>query len=89
MTNKPKLLWIADFAAMTGFGRVSGAILPRIKEKYDITVLACNWHGDPTPEQKDFRMFPAANRFQQAPFGEDRIREIVEREQPDIVFYVE
>jgi D-inositol-3-phosphate glycosyltransferase len=86
MTNKPKLLWIADFAAMTGFGRVSGAILPRIKEKYDITVLACNWHGDPTPEQKEFRMFPAANRFQQAPFGEDRIREIVEREQPDIVF---
>ena len=86
MTNKPKLLWVADFAAMTGFGRVSGAILPRIKEKYDITVLACNWHGDPTPEQKDFRMFPAANRFQQAPFGEERIREIVEREQPDIVF---
>ena len=86
MTNKPKLLWIADFAAMTGFGRVSGAILPRIKEKYDITVLACNWHGDPTPEQKEFRMFPAANRFQQAPFGEDRIREIVEREQPDIIF---
>ena len=86
MTNKPKLLWVADFAAMTGFGRVSGAILPRIKEKYDITVLACNWHGDPTPEQEDFRMFPAANRFQQAPFGEERIREIVEREQPDIVF---
>jgi glycosyltransferase involved in cell wall biosynthesis len=31
-------------------------------------------------------MFPAANRCQQAPFGEERIREIVEREQPDIVF---
>ena len=86
MTNKPKLLWVADFAAMTGFGRVSGAVLPRIKDKYDITVLACNWHGDPVDEQKDFRMFPASNRFQQAPFGEERIREIVEREQPDIVF---
>ena len=86
MTKKPKLLWVADFAAMTGFGRVSGAILPRIKDKYDITVLACNWHGDPVDEQKDFRMFPASNRFQQAPFGEERIREIVEREKPDIVF---
>jgi D-inositol-3-phosphate glycosyltransferase len=86
MTKKPKLLWIADFAAMTGFGRVSGAILPRIKDKYDITVLACNWHGDPVEEQKDFRMFPASNRFQQAPFGEERIREIVEREKPDVVF---
>jgi D-inositol-3-phosphate glycosyltransferase len=86
MTKKPKLLWIADFAAMTGFGRVSGAILPRIKDKYDITVLACNWHGDPVEEQKDFRMFPASNRFQQAPFGEERIREIVEKEKPDVVF---
>jgi D-inositol-3-phosphate glycosyltransferase len=86
MTKKPKLLWIADFAAMTGFGRVSGAILPRIKDKCDITVLACNWHGDPVEEQKDFRMFPASNRFQQAPFGEERIREIVEREKPDVVF---
>jgi D-inositol-3-phosphate glycosyltransferase len=86
MTKKPKLLWIADFAAMTGFGRVSGAILPRIKDKYDITVLACNWHGDPVEEQKDFRMFPASNRFQQAPFGEERIREIVEREKPNVVF---
>jgi hypothetical protein len=28
--KKPKLLWVADFAAMTGFGRVSGAILPRL-----------------------------------------------------------
>jgi D-inositol-3-phosphate glycosyltransferase len=86
MTKKPKLLWIADFAAMTGFGRVSGAILPRIKDKYDITVLACNWHGDPVEEQKDFRMYPASNRFQQAPFGEERIREIVEKEKPDVVF---
>ena len=86
MSKKPKVLWVADFAAMTGFGRVSGAILPRLKEQYEIVVLACNWHGDPVPEQQEFKMYPASNRFQQAPFGEDRIREIVEREQPDIVF---
>ena len=86
MDKKPKLLWVADFAAMTGFGRVSGAVLPRLKDKYDIVVLACNWHGDPVPEQKDFKMYPASNRFQHAPFGEQRIREVVEREQPDIVF---
>lgn len=86
MSKKPKVLWVADFAAMTGFGRVSGAILPRLKEDYEIVVLACNWHGDPTPEQKEFKMYPASNRFQQAPFGEDRLREIVERESPDIVF---
>jgi glycosyltransferase involved in cell wall biosynthesis len=84
--KKTKVLWVADFAAMTGFGRVSGAVLPRLKDGFEFVVLACNWHGDPTDEQKQFKMYPASNRFQQAPFGEDRIREIVEREQPDIVF---
>lgn len=86
MTKKPKVLWISDFAAMTGFGRVSGAILPRLKNNFEFVVLACNWHGDPCEEQKEFKMYPASNRFQQAPFGEQRIRELVEREQPDIVF---
>jgi glycosyltransferase involved in cell wall biosynthesis len=33
-------------------------------------------------------MYPSSNRFQQAPFGEERIREVVEREQPDIVFTI-
>jgi len=80
------VLWIADFAAMTGFGRVSGAVLPRLREGFEFVVLACNWHGDPVDEQKLFKMYPASNRFQQAPFGEDRIREIVEKERPDIVF---
>jgi glycosyltransferase involved in cell wall biosynthesis len=86
MTKKTKVLWVADFAAMTGFGRVSSGVLPRLKNDFEFVVLACNWHGDPTPEQEDFKMYPASNRFQQAPFGEQRIREIVEREQPDIVF---
>lgn len=86
MSKKTKVLWVADFAAMTGFGRVSGAVLPRLKDDFEFVVLACNWHGDPTPEQKDFKMYPASNRFQQAPFGENRIRELVEKEAPDIVF---
>ncbi len=83
--SKPKLLWVGDFIAMTGFGRVSGAILPRLQDQYEIVVLACNWHGDPDEEQKRFKIYPASNRFQQAPFGEERIREIIEREEPDVV----
>lgn len=85
MSKKPKLLWIGDFAAKTGFGRVSGALLPHLKNDYEIVVIGCNWHGDPTPEQEEFKIYPASNRFQQAPFGEDRILEIVEREEPDII----
>jgi len=83
--TKPKLLWVGDLAAKTGFGRVGGAVLPRLKDEYEIVVLACNWHGDPVDEQKLFKMYPASNRFQQEPFGVDRIREIVERETPDVI----
>ena len=88
MMKKPKLLWVADYPAKTGFGRVSGAMLPRLREQndFEIVVLGCNWHGDPCEEQKLFKMYPASNRFQQAPFGENRIREIVEREKPDLIF---
>lgn len=85
MSKKPKLLWCGDLVAMTGFGRVGGALLPRLRDEYEIVVLASNWHGDFCPEQKMFRMYPASNRIQQEPFGTERIREIVEREKPDIV----
>ena len=80
--TKPKLLWCGDIA-MTGFGRVTGALLPRLRDKYDIAVLGSNYHGDPCEEHSLYRVYPASNRFQQAPFGEERIREIVEKEQPD------
>jgi D-inositol-3-phosphate glycosyltransferase len=83
--TKPKLLWCGDLAAMTGFGRVGGALLPRLRDQYEIVVLASNWHGSPVPEQQMFRMHPASNRFQLDPFGVDRIREVVELEQPDII----
>lgn len=86
MPQKQKLLWIGDIIATTGFARVTENVLERLKNEYEIVVLGCNWHGDPDALQSEYKMYPATNRFQQAPFGEDRIREIVERENPDIVF---
>jgi glycosyltransferase involved in cell wall biosynthesis len=86
--KKPKLLWIGDVVAMTGFARVTHNVVERLADKYEVVILGCNWHGDPDPIQEKFKVYPATNRFQQAPFGEDRIREIVEREQPDIIFTI-
>ena len=86
--TKPKLLWVGDIVAMTGFARVTENVLSRLKDKYEIHVLGCNWHGDYTPLQEEYKMYPASNRFQQAPFGEDRIREIVENVKPDVVFTI-
>ena len=88
MTTKKKLLWCGDIVAMTGFARVTENVLERLRDKYEVVVLGNNWWGDPTPLQQFYKMYPSSNRFQQAPFGEQRIREIVEREKPDVVFSI-
>jgi glycosyltransferase involved in cell wall biosynthesis len=88
MTKKPKLLWVGDVIATTGFARVTHNVLDRLKDKYEIVILGCNWHGDPDPLQQTYRIYPASNRFQHGAFGEDRIREIVEIEKPDVVFTI-
>ena len=85
---KPKLLWCGDIVAMTGFARVTENVLQRISDNYDVVVLGHNWWGDPCEQQKLYKMYPSSNRFQQAPFGEDRLREVVEKEKPDIVFTI-
>lgn len=88
MSEKPKLLWVGDIVAMTGFSRVTENVLARIKDRYDIYVLGCNWHGDPSPLQAEYQMFPASNAYQTAPFGEARIREITEHVKPDVIFTI-
>ena len=88
MNKKPKLLWIGDIVAKTGFARVTENVLPFIKDDFDITVLGNNWWGDPSPLQKIYTMYPSSNRFQTAPFGEERIREIVMKIEPDIIFTI-
>jgi len=88
MSKKPKLLWCGDIVAMTGFARVTENVLQHLTDGFEIIVLGNNWWGDPHPLQEKYRMYPSSNRFQTAPFGEQRIREIVEREQPDVVFSI-
>ena len=88
MSKKTKILWCGDIVAMTGFARVTENVIYRLKDDFEIVVLGHNWWGDPCDQQKDFKMYPSSNRFQTAPFGEQRIREIVEKEEPDIVFSI-
>ena len=88
MSKKTKVLWCGDIVAMTGFSRVTENVIYRLKDDFEIVVLGNNWWGDPCDQQKDFKMYPSSNRFQTAPFGEQRIREVVEKEKPDIVFTI-
>ena len=73
---------------MTGFARVTENVISRLKDEFDIVVLGHNYWGDPHPLCAEYKIYPSSNRFQTAPFGEQRIREIVEREAPDIVFTI-
>jgi glycosyltransferase involved in cell wall biosynthesis len=88
MTTKKKLLWCGDIVAMTGFARVTENVLERLRDDYEIVVLGHNWWGDPTPLQEFYKMYPSSNRYQTAPFGEQRIREVVEKEKPDVIFTI-
>lgn len=88
MSKKAKLLWCGDIVAMTGFARVTENVISRLKDNFEIVVLGNNWWGDPTPLQKEYKMYPSSNRHQTAPFGEQRIREVIELEQPDVVFTI-
>ena len=84
--SKPKILWSGDIVARTGFARVTENLITRLKDKYEIIVLGNNWWGDPNEFQKDFQMFPSSNRFAQEPFGVQRIREVAQAVQPEIIF---
>jgi len=88
VTKKTKILWCGDIVAMTGFARVTENVITRLKDDFEIVVLGHNWWGDPCEQQNEFKIYPSSNRFQTAPFGEQRIREVVEREKPDIVFTI-
>ena len=46
MSDKPKILWSADAVAKTGFARVTENLITRLKDQYEIVVLANNWWGD-------------------------------------------
>ena len=84
--KKTKILWSGDLVAMTGFARVTHNLITRLKDKYEIVVLANNWWGDPEPICQEFKVYPSSNRFQTEPFGVQRIREITEKESPDLIF---
>ena len=88
MSKKPKVLWCGDIVAMTGFARVTENVISRLDDNFEIVVLGNNWWGDPTPLQERYKMYPSSNRFQTEPFGVERIRQVVEKEQPDIVFTI-
>jgi hypothetical protein len=81
---KKKLLWIGDCAIPSGFGRVSESILTRIKDEYEVHVMAINYFGQ--PHEFDFTLYPAAKKGGKAdPYGFKYLEELFKEVKPDIV----
>jgi len=80
-----KILYCGDAFVETGFGRVAQYLLPALAKEHDVTVLAVNHHGDPHPEAKNYKVFPAI-LYGNDPFGSHRIASIIQAVQPDLVW---
>lgn len=84
--NKPRLLLVGDFAKHSGFARVNESLAWHLRDRWDIAVLGVNYHGDYTPHQRHYRLYPAW--IGGDAHGHGRIAKIVEYEQPDVVLVV-
>ena len=83
MSEKPRLLLIADWGAPTGFARLTNNLLPYFLEAFDVSLCAINWFGD-------LHGLPPCALFRAAlggdPYGVGRYRDLVTVLHPDAVF---
>ena len=81
-----KILIISDFCCTTGFATVGQNVAKYLKPKYEIDVLALNYHGDPHPLQKSFNIFPAT--LQGDMYGINRVANIVASNDYKMIFMI-
>lgn len=77
-----KVLWIGDDACGSGFSRATSKVLEHMAPRWQRAVLGVNYRGD--PHDRPYPLYPAW-----VPGGDilgvARVREIMNREQPDLV----
>lgn len=81
---REKLLAVGDAVAHTGFARVLGNVLERLRHRFEIHQLGVNYDGDPHPHP--WPIYPARNGGDV--FGVGRLRPLLERLQPRAVLLV-
>lgn len=76
---KPRLLWIGDAVAHTGFARVTHAVCERLRQWWDLSVVGVNYFGD--PHEYPYPIYPA--RLGGDMWGLGRFRDLLPELQPD------
>lgn len=80
--TKPRLLWIGDAVAATGFARATHYILDVLRERWDVHVLGINYFGDPHPYP--YPILPARG-YSGDVFGVKRSGKVISDLRPDVV----
>lgn len=80
-----RILYCGDAFVETGFGRVAQYLLPALAEAHELVVMSTNYHGDPHDEARKYKVYPAMLHGHD-PFGSHRIADIIQRENPDLVW---
>lgn len=80
-----RLLWVGDAGCDSGFARATHKTLEVLRNEWTVSVIGINYTGD--PHSYPYRIYPAAapTRFGRDVFGVNRIVEIVQSEQPDVI----
>jgi len=86
-----KVLWWSDFLVTTGFGNVSEAIIERLMDRFDFTVLAVGHAGEPrnvpeSPYRKfaSLPVYPAAIPGDR--LGRSRLFDMLSSDKYDVLF---
>lgn len=77
----PRILWISDAVAHTGFATVAHAVIDRLYTKYDFHVLGINYFGD--PHKYKYPIYPAATGGDL--WGMNRLPNLIRAIRPHIV----
>lgn len=82
MNKKPKLLiWSDSPTVPTGFGVVAKNLFSDLYKKYDVDIVAINYHGDEKYDTKNWFLYPAQKGNDL--LGLSKLIKIAEREQPE------
>lgn len=91
MTNtqgKRKLFIFGDAGVHTGFANVVHNLVEHLHQYWDISILALNYLGDPHPVQKHAQLYNPAAKVQGDLYGSQRIRELIQKIRPDVIFII-
>lgn len=81
--KKPRLLFIGDAVAPTGFARLTHNLLDRLVATWDVKVLGINYYGDPNPHSAKYHIYPAS--LGGDVLGIERTAVLTEALKPDVI----